>query len=54
MRGEYRELRELYDYQMSRTRKDSRQGTVIELIEREDGTFDLFLNRELNHVTGDN
>ena len=33
---------------MSRTRKDSRRGTVIEIIRREDGTFDLFLNRELN------
>ncbi len=34
---------------MSRTRKDSRQGTVIEVIKREDGTFDLFLNRRLDH-----
>ena len=34
---------------MSRTRKDSRQGTVIEVIKREDGTFDLFLNRKLDH-----
>jgi hypothetical protein len=33
---------------MSRTRKDSRQGTVIRVVKREDGTFDLFLNRELN------
>lgn len=35
---------------MSRTRKDSRQGTVtvIEVIKREDGTFDLFLNRRLD------
>jgi hypothetical protein len=33
---------------MSRTRKDSRQGTVIEVIKREDGTFDLFLNRSLD------
>jgi hypothetical protein len=33
---------------MSRTRKDSRwQGTVIRVIKREDGTFDLILNREL-------
>jgi len=34
---------------MSRTRKDSRQGTTIEVIKREDGTFDLFLNRRLDH-----
>jgi hypothetical protein len=34
---------------MSRTRKDSRQGTVIEVIKREDGAFDLYLNRELGH-----
>jgi hypothetical protein len=34
---------------MSRTRKDSQQGTVIEVIKREDGTFDLFLNRRLDH-----
>jgi hypothetical protein len=34
---------------MSRTRKDSRQGTVIEVIRREDGAFDLFLNRKLDH-----
>ena len=33
---------------MSRTRKDSRQGTVIEVIKREDGTYDLFLNRRLD------
>jgi hypothetical protein len=33
---------------MSRTRKDSRQGTVIELVKRSDGAFDLFLNRELD------
>jgi hypothetical protein len=32
---------------MSRTRKDSRQGTVIRVIKRDDGTYDLFLNREL-------
>ncbi len=33
---------------MSRTRKDSNwQGTVIRVIRREDGDFDLFLNREL-------
>ena len=31
---------------MSRTRKDSRQGTVLRVIKREDGTFDLILNRE--------
>jgi hypothetical protein len=36
---------------MSRTRKDSRyrKETVIELTKKQDGTFDLFLNRELNH-----
>lgn len=33
---------------MGRTRKDSRQGNVIEVIKREDGTFDLFLNRRLD------
>src|SRR5271155_940196 len=33
---------------MSRSRKDSRQGTVIELIKKENGTFDLVLNRELD------
>jgi hypothetical protein len=32
---------------MSRTRKDSRQGTVIEVIRREDGFFDFFVNRRL-------
>lgn len=33
---------------MSRTRKDSSsQGTVIRVVKREDGTFDLILNREL-------
>jgi hypothetical protein len=36
---------------MSRTRKDSRQGTVtvIEVKKREDDPFDLFLNRKLDH-----
>jgi len=34
---------------MGRTRKDSKQGTVIEIVKREDGTFDLFLNRTLDH-----
>ena len=33
---------------MSRTHKDSRQGTIIRVVKREDGTFDLFLNRELD------
>jgi hypothetical protein len=33
---------------MSRTRKDSRQETVFEIIKRDDATFDLFLNRELD------
>jgi len=35
---------------VSRTRKDSRkQGTVLENVKREDGKFDLFRNRELDH-----
>jgi hypothetical protein len=34
---------------LGRTKKDSKQGTVIEIIKREDGTFDLFLNRRLDH-----
>lgn len=34
---------------MSRTRKDAKQGTVLEVIKQKDGTFDLFLNRRLNH-----
>ena len=33
---------------MSRTRKDSKQGNVLEIIKREDDTFDLFLNRRLD------
>jgi hypothetical protein len=35
---------------VSRTRKDSRslQGTILEIVKREDGTFDLFLNRMLD------
>ena len=33
---------------MGRTREDSEQGTVIEIVKREDGTFDLFLNRSLD------
>ena len=33
---------------MSGTWKDSKQGTVIRVIKRDDGTFDLFLNRELH------
>ena len=34
---------------MSRTRKDSRQGNLIEVIRRGDGTFDLLLNGRLDH-----
>ena len=34
---------------MSRTRKDWKQGTIIEIVRREDGAFDLFLNRMLDH-----
>jgi hypothetical protein len=33
---------------MSRSRKDSNQRTIIRIIRREDGTFDLFLNRNLD------
>lgn len=35
---------------MSRTRKDSNQitNTVLEVVKRHDGTFDLFLNRKLD------
>ena len=33
---------------MSRTRKDSRQGTVVEVVKRPDGTFDVFLNHKLD------
>ena len=36
---------------MSRTRKDSKQitNTVLEVVKKNDRTFDLFLNRELDH-----
>jgi hypothetical protein len=34
---------------VSRTRKDSaKYGTVLEVVKRQDGTFDLFLNRKLD------
>jgi predicted SpoU family rRNA methylase len=35
---------------VSRTRKDSNQvkNTVLEVVKKNDGTFDLFLNRELD------
>lgn len=35
---------------MSRTRKDSNQAnnTVLEVVKKNDGTFDLFLNRKLD------
>jgi hypothetical protein len=32
---------------VSRTRKDTKQNRVLEVVKKEDGTFDLFLNREL-------
>jgi hypothetical protein len=32
---------------VSRTYKDARQNRVLEVVKREDGTFDLFLNRRL-------
>jgi hypothetical protein len=36
---------------VSRTQKDSKQtkNTVLEVVKKNDGTFDLFLNRELDH-----
>ena len=33
---------------MSRTRKDSKQNRVLQVVKRNDGTFDLFLNRKLD------
>lgn len=35
---------------MSRTEKDSKKtkGTVLEVVKKYDGTFDLFLNRKLH------
>jgi hypothetical protein len=33
---------------VGRTRKDSRQNRVLEVVRRDDGTFDLFLNRSLD------
>lgn len=40
---------------MSRTRKDSNQNRVLELVKRDDGTFDLYLNRKLDRgrISGD-
>jgi len=32
---------------MGRTYKDVKQNRVLEVVKREDGTFDLFLNRRL-------
>jgi len=32
---------------VSRTYKDARQNRVLEVVKRQDGTFDLFLNRRL-------
>jgi len=36
---------------MSRTRKDSAgmKDTVLEVVKRDDGNFDLFLNHKLDH-----
>jgi len=33
---------------VSRTRKDSKQNRVLEVVKKPDGTFDLFLNRRLD------
>ena len=33
---------------VSRTRKDSNQNRVLEVVKRDDGTFDLYLNRKLD------
>ena len=33
---------------MGRPYKDSKQGTILRVVKREDGTFDLFLNRSLD------
>lgn len=40
---------------MSRTHKDARQNRVLEVVKRDDGTFDLFMNRRLyrDHVPED-
>ncbi len=32
---------------MGRTYKDAKQNRVLEVVKRQDGTFDLFLNRRL-------
>jgi len=32
---------------MGRTYKDAKQNRVLEVVKRQDGTFDLFLNRKL-------
>lgn len=32
---------------MRRTRKDTRQNRVLEVVKRDDGTFDLILNRNV-------
>jgi hypothetical protein len=36
---------------VSRTQEDSNQtkNTVLDVVKKNDGTFDLFLNRELDH-----
>jgi hypothetical protein len=33
---------------MGRTYRDSKQATVLQVVKREDGTFDFFLNRKLD------
>lgn len=33
---------------MGRTYKDAKQNRVLEVVKRQDGTFDLFLNRRLH------
>ena len=33
---------------MSRTHKDAKQNRVLEVVKRQDGTFDLFLNHKLD------
>ena len=32
---------------MGRTSEDAKQNRVLEIVKRQDGTFDLFLNRRL-------
>lgn len=37
-----------YGLIMGRTYKDAKQNRVLEVVKRQDGTFDLFLNRRLH------